>query len=48
MHRDRDKGKATFSEGLLEIALPKREEAKPRQIQIASAPESGAVDVQSR
>ena len=32
---DRENIKASFSDGLLEVALPKREEAKPRQIKIA-------------
>ena len=32
---DRDNIKATFNNGLLEIELPKREEAKPRQIKIS-------------
>ena len=31
---DRDNVKATFKDGLLSIELPKREEAKPRQIKV--------------
>lgn len=33
---DRDRIKASFSNGLLQIELPKREEAKPKQIKISS------------
>jgi HSP20 family protein len=33
---DRENVKASFANGLLEIELPKREEAKPRQIKISS------------
>ena len=48
---DRDNIQARFRNGLLEIELPKREEAKPRQIRISG--ESGqrhgkAIDVQSQ
>ena len=32
---DRDNVKATFKDGLLSIELPKREEAKPRQIKVS-------------
>ena len=51
---DRENVKATFSDGLLHIEIPKREEAKPRQIRIS---DDGAkegrgkdkpIDVQSR
>lgn len=41
---DRDRIKATFANGLLQIELPKREEAKPRQIKISS----GSGDVQKK
>ena len=34
---DRDKIKATFRDGLLEIDLPKREDAKPKSIKITAA-----------
>src|SRR5678815_1595274 len=45
---DRDNVKATFTNGLLEIAIPKREEAKPRQIQISAGSEPKTVDVKAR
>lgn len=50
---DRDNVHASFSDGLLTIELPKREEAKPRQIRISDAPSSGrakerAIDVPAR
>ena len=56
---DRDSIKASFRDGVLELDLPKREEAKPRQIQIsgdgettknAQRPERQRqpIDVQSR
>jgi HSP20 family protein len=45
---DRDNVKATFTNGLLEVAIPKREEAKPRQIQIAAGSEPKTVDVKAR
>ena len=32
---DRDRIKANFANGLLQIELPKREEARPRQIKIS-------------
>jgi HSP20 family protein len=48
---DRDRIKANFANGLLEIELPKREEAKPRQIKI-SADSGGAkketIDVKAK
>lgn len=44
---DRENIRAKFSNGLLEIELPKKEEAKPRQIRI-SASEQETIDVQSR
>lgn len=46
---DREHIKAHFSEGLLEIELPKREETKPRQIKISgSETHEGAIDVKSK
>lgn len=48
---DRASIKASFTEGLLEVELPKREEAKPRQIPITSgndSKKSGAVDTKSK
>ena len=47
---DRDNIHARFRNGLLEIELPKREEAKPRQIRISSSAEreNKPIDVQSR
>lgn len=45
---DRDRIQATFHNGLLEIALPKREEAKPRQIRISSGDDKKTVDVKAR
>ena len=45
---DRDRIHAEFREGLLEIELPKREEAKPRQIKISSGEEKKTVDVKAR
>ena len=45
---DREKVQATFANGLLEIALPKREEAKPRQIAISAGADARTVDVQAR
>jgi HSP20 family protein len=33
---DREKIRATFSDGILEIEIPKREDARPRQIKISS------------
>ncbi|MGH9369652.1 MAG: Hsp20/alpha crystallin family protein [Thermoanaerobaculia bacterium] len=45
---DRENIKATFSDGLLEIALPKREDAKPRQIRISAGEEKKTVDVKAR
>jgi HSP20 family protein len=44
---DREKIKATFHNGLLEIALPKREEAKPRQIPI-TGDAGGTIDVKAK
>ena len=48
---DREKIKADFSNGLLKIELPKREDAKPRNIRITAGGEEkrpGTVDVQAR
>ena len=45
---DRDSVKATFSNGLLELSLPKREEAKPRQIPVSAGSEAKTVDVKTR
>jgi HSP20 family protein len=45
---DREGVKATFANGVLEIALPKREEAKPRQIAISAGAETKTVDVKAR
>ena len=49
---DREKIHATFANGLLEIELPKREDAKPRQIRVTAgsndAPKKETIDVQSR
>src|SRR6266496_1046785 len=49
---DREKIKATFSNGLLHIELPKREEAKPRQIKISAdsgdVQKKGSIDVKAR
>jgi len=51
---DRDNVRARFSDGLLHIEIPKREEAKPRQIRISDeeTPEKRgkekAIDVQAR
>jgi len=46
---DRDRIKASFSNRLLEIELPKREEAKPKQIPISDGGKTKeAIDVKSR
>jgi HSP20 family protein len=51
---DRENVRASFSDGLLNIEIPKREEAKPRKIRISTSgsPESRnkekTIDVQSR
>ncbi|MDQ6891063.1 MAG: Hsp20/alpha crystallin family protein [Acidobacteriota bacterium] len=51
---DRDNVRARFSDGLLHIEIPKREEAKPRQIRISDEGEKEGrgkdktIDVQSR
>jgi HSP20 family protein len=46
---DRDRIKASFSNGLLEIELPKREEAKPKQIPIGGGGKTKeAIDVKAK
>ena len=49
---DRENIKATFHNGLLEVELPKREEAKPRQIKISAGSGNGGkkdtIDVKAR
>ncbi|HKA36839.1 MAG TPA: Hsp20/alpha crystallin family protein [Thermoanaerobaculia bacterium] len=49
---DRESIKASFHNGLLEVELPKREEAKPRQIKISAGEGNGgkkdAIDVTAR
>jgi HSP20 family protein len=48
---DREAIKANFSDGLLQIELPKREESKPRQIPITSGGDSrkkDTIDVKSK
>jgi HSP20 family protein len=48
---DRDNIKANFSDGLLKIELPKREEAKPRQIKVSGGngeSKKEAINVKSR
>src|SRR5262249_1320952 len=49
---DRENIKASFHNGLLEVELPKREEAKPRQIKISAGEDNGgkkdAIDVKTR
>jgi HSP20 family protein len=48
---DREKIKADFSDGLLKIELPKREDAKPRTIKITAGggeKKSDTIDVKSR
>lgn len=46
---DREKIQAKFQNGLLQVELPKREDAKPRQIRISEGGKSqGAIDVQSK
>ena len=47
---DREKIKADFSNGLLRVELPKREDAKPRTIKITAGGETKAdtIDVKSR
>jgi HSP20 family protein len=49
---DRERIQATFRDGLLEVDLPKREDAKPRQIRVTAgsseAPKKETIDVQPR
>ena len=49
---DREHIKANFANGLLEIELPKREEAKPRQIKVTAGQGNGhkkeAIDVKGK
>ena len=45
---DRENIKANFQNGLLDIVLPKREEAKPRQIRISSESDKKTVDVKAK
>ena len=51
---DRERIKASFQNGLLQIELPKREDARPRQIQVTGETgetergDRGPIDVQSR
>ncbi|HTY40958.1 MAG TPA: Hsp20/alpha crystallin family protein [Thermoanaerobaculia bacterium] len=47
---DREKIKADFSNGLLKVELPKREDAKPRTIKISAGSDKKgeAIDVKSR
>ena len=49
---DRERIQANFANGLLEIELPKREEAKPRQIKITASSGNGkkkeTIDVKAR
>ena len=42
---NRDGIRAHFSDGLLQVELPKREEAKPRQIKISADSDKKAIDV---
>ena len=39
--------KATFDNGILTVALPKREETKPKQIRIETAPKAPAIEVKA-
>ena len=48
---DREKIKASFRDGLLQIELPKREDARPKNIRISSGTESKkaeTIDVQAK
>ena len=46
---DREKIKATFKDGLLQVDLPKREDAKPRTIRITPGAEKAeTIDVKAR
>ena len=45
---DREKIQARFDDGLLQIELPKREDAKPRTIAISGGTKPGTVDVKAK
>ena len=45
---DREKIQARFTDGLLQIELPKREDAKPRTIRIAGGASPETVDVKAK
>lgn len=49
---DREKIRATFLDGILEIEIPKREDARPRQIKISGSSPGGkekqSIDVEKR
>ena len=45
---DRERIQARFTDGLLQIELPKREDAKPRTIKIAGGPSSETIDVPAK
>ncbi len=45
---DRENIKASFADGVLEVELPKREEAKPRQIRITGGGKKETIDVKSK
>ncbi len=45
---DRENINASFHNGLLEVALPKREEAKPRQIRITGDSDAKTLDVNAK
>jgi HSP20 family protein len=46
---DREKIQATFRDGLLQVELPKREDAKPRTIKISPGPgKPETIDVKAK
>jgi HSP20 family protein len=45
---DREKIQARFTDGLLQLELPKREDAKPRKIQISGGGSPETIDVRSK
>jgi HSP20 family protein len=45
---DREKIQARFNDGLLQVELPKREDAKPRTIRISGGSSPEAIDVKSK
>jgi HSP20 family protein len=45
---DRDKIQARFADGLLQVELPKREDAKPRTIRISGEATPETIDVKSK